>query len=72
MGEIMNDDLTLLRDYARRNSEEAFTTLVSRYVKPGGRDPSHEALKQAMLDQLGLELVPAIRPVEMPVFEKAK
>ena len=28
----MNDDLALLRDYARRNSEEAFATLVSRYV----------------------------------------
>ena len=28
----MNDDLTLLREYARRNSEEAFTTLVSRHV----------------------------------------
>jgi uncharacterized protein (TIGR03435 family) len=28
----MNDDLTLLREYARRNSEEAFATLVSRHV----------------------------------------
>ncbi|MGH7992067.1 MAG: RNA polymerase sigma factor [Limisphaerales bacterium] len=28
----MNDDLTLLQEYARRNSEEAFATLVSRYV----------------------------------------
>ena len=28
----MNDDLTLLREYAWRNSEEAFATLVSRYV----------------------------------------
>ncbi len=28
----MNDDLTLLRDYTRRNSEAAFATLVSRYV----------------------------------------
>jgi DNA-directed RNA polymerase specialized sigma24 family protein len=32
MDETMNDDLTLLREYARRNSEEAFTTLVSRHV----------------------------------------
>lgn len=31
-GEIMNDDLTLLREYARRHAEEAFATLVSRYV----------------------------------------
>jgi uncharacterized protein (TIGR03435 family) len=28
----MNDDLTLLREYDRRNSEEAFAALVSRHV----------------------------------------
>lgn len=28
----MNDDMILVRDYARHNSEEAFATLVSRYV----------------------------------------
>ena len=28
----MNDDLTLLREYARRNSEAAFAALVSRHV----------------------------------------
>jgi uncharacterized protein (TIGR03435 family) len=28
----MNDDLILLREYARRNSEEAFAALVSRHV----------------------------------------
>jgi HEAT repeats len=27
-----NDDLTLLREYARHNSEEAFAALVSRHV----------------------------------------
>jgi uncharacterized protein (TIGR03435 family) len=32
VSKIMNDDLTLLREYARRNSEEAFATLVSRHV----------------------------------------
>jgi len=32
MGEMMNDDLTLLWDYARRNSEEAFAALVSRHI----------------------------------------
>src|SRR5260221_3120450 len=32
MSEMPNDDLTLLREYARRNSEEAFAALVSRYV----------------------------------------
>src|SRR2546425_10999747 len=29
---MMNDDLTLLREYARRNSEEAFAALVARHV----------------------------------------
>ena len=28
----MNDDLPLLRDYARNNSEAAFATLVTRHV----------------------------------------
>jgi RNA polymerase sigma factor (sigma-70 family) len=32
MSEMPNDDLTLLREYARRNSEEAFAALVSRHV----------------------------------------
>jgi RNA polymerase sigma factor (sigma-70 family) len=32
MSEMLNDDLTLLREYARRNSEEAFAALVSRHV----------------------------------------
>jgi len=27
-----NDDLTLLRDYGRNHSEDAFATLVSRHV----------------------------------------
>jgi RNA polymerase sigma factor (sigma-70 family) len=31
-GEIMNDDLTLLQEYAARNSEAAFAALVSRHV----------------------------------------
>ncbi|HSY09549.1 MAG TPA: sigma-70 family RNA polymerase sigma factor, partial [Candidatus Dormibacteraeota bacterium] len=29
---MQNDDLTLLREYARRNSEDAFAALVSRHV----------------------------------------
>lgn len=29
---MVNDDMTLLRDYARQHSEEAFAALVSRYV----------------------------------------
>ena len=29
---MMTDDMTLLREYAQRNSEEAFAALVSRHV----------------------------------------
>lgn len=29
---MMADDMTLLQEYARHNSEEAFATLVSRHV----------------------------------------
>ena len=32
MGEMMTDDMALLREYARHNSEEAFAALVSRHV----------------------------------------
>jgi RNA polymerase sigma factor (sigma-70 family) len=32
INEMPNDDLTLLREYARKNSEDAFTALVSRHV----------------------------------------
>ena len=31
-GETMNDDLTLLRDYSRNQSESAFAELVSRHI----------------------------------------
>ena len=32
MGEMLNDDLILLQEYARSGSETAFAALVSRYV----------------------------------------
>jgi uncharacterized protein (TIGR03435 family) len=35
-------------------------------------DPRHDSLKQALLDQLGLELVPDRQPVEMLMVEKVK
>jgi uncharacterized protein (TIGR03435 family) len=37
----------------------------------GDQDPDHDALKQALRDQLGLELVPSHQSVEMLVMEKA-
>ena len=43
-----------------------------KWDEHGPGDPNHEALKKALLDQLGLELVPANRGVEMLVVEKAK
>ena len=36
----------------------------------GDQDPNHDALKQTLLDQLGLELVPSHQSVEMLVVEK--
>ena len=36
------------------------------------QDPNHNALKQALLDQTGLELVPSREPIEMLVVEKVK
>jgi uncharacterized protein (TIGR03435 family) len=41
------------------------------WIERFGGDPDHTALKQALLDQLGLELVPTNMPVEMLVVEKA-
>ena len=32
MVEMLNDDIALLRDYARRDPEDAFAALVSRHV----------------------------------------
>jgi uncharacterized protein (TIGR03435 family) len=43
-----------------------------RWKEPGQDDPGQDALKQALLDQLGLELVPSRAPVEMLVMEKVE
>jgi uncharacterized protein (TIGR03435 family) len=53
------------------------TGLTQRYsyhltwAEPDALDPDHAALKQALLDQIGLELVPSRETVEMLVVEKA-
>jgi uncharacterized protein (TIGR03435 family) len=43
-----------------------------KWIEQFQGDPDHNALKQALLDQLGLELVPANMPVEILVVEKAR
>jgi uncharacterized protein (TIGR03435 family) len=43
-----------------------------KWRERGPRDPNHEELKKAMLDQLGLELVPANMAVQMLVVTKEK
>lgn len=43
-----------------------------KWKERGDRDPNHEALKAALLKQLGLKLVPSHQPVEMLIVEKVK
>jgi uncharacterized protein (TIGR03435 family) len=45
-------------------------SLDLQWKESGADDTNHDALKQALLDQLGLELVPSRAPVEMLVVEK--
>jgi hypothetical protein len=55
MDETMNDDLILLREYARRDSEEAFAALVSRHVKTETDEtwPQIAPLLDGAMEQLG-------------------
>lgn len=43
-----------------------------KWKELGSRDRGNQSLKQALLDQLGLELVPAKESIEMLVVENAK
>ena len=43
-----------------------------RWQERGAGDPNHGAMKQVLLDQLGLELFPTNMPIEMLVVKKAK
>ena len=67
--------LWYLRDYLERCLGTVVvdrTQLTGRYDIDFKWDSTPEGLKQAMIDQLGLELVPSREPVEMLVVEKAK
>lgn len=46
--------------------------MVLNWNERGPDDPNHEALKQALRNQLGLELVPGRRSIEMLVVEQAR
>jgi RNA polymerase sigma factor (sigma-70 family) len=56
MDEMTTDDLTLLREYARHNSETAFAALVSRYVNL----VYSVALRQVRDPQLAEEITQAV------------
>jgi uncharacterized protein (TIGR03435 family) len=43
-----------------------------QWPEPDGKNPNLAGLKKALLDQLGLELVPRRQPIEMLVVEPAK
>ena len=43
-----------------------------KWDEPDPKKPNSEGLKKALLEQLGLELVPAREPIEMLVIEKVK
>jgi|ERR1017187_4955462 uncharacterized protein (TIGR03435 family) len=43
-----------------------------KWKQSNWREPNPDGLKQAVLDQLGLELVPSHEPIEMLVVEKVK
>jgi uncharacterized protein (TIGR03435 family) len=43
-----------------------------KWVEPEDTDPQHQALRKAMLDQLGLELVPGHQPVDMLIVENVR
>jgi hypothetical protein len=66
MDETMNDDLILLREYARRDSGEAFAALVSRHV-----NLVWNGINQALVP-LGFELVLGRESIAMLVVEKAE
>jgi uncharacterized protein (TIGR03435 family) len=76
-----NQPISFLQDYLRVTFSSPVidqTGLANKYdffLKWDDAVPTHpnkEGIKQALLEQLGLELVPSREPVEMLVVEKVK
>jgi uncharacterized protein (TIGR03435 family) len=55
----------------RTGLKEAYDFALE-WNQPDDKQPNLEGLKQALLNQLGLELVPSREPVEMLIIEKVK
>jgi Protein of unknown function (DUF3738). len=76
MGQPMSDFVNILEQYFQTPVIDQtglageFEFSLAWNEQPDRRNP--DALKQAMLDELGLELVPGREAVEMLVFEKAR
>jgi hypothetical protein len=68
-------DIELVWEYAVRKSERAFAALVTRHVEwinRNGQTLEPSVMKQALIEQLGLELISARRPMEMLIVERIR
>ena len=45
---------------------------IVKWNEPDSKNPDNDALKQALTNQLGVELVPSREPLDMLVVEKVR